>query len=434
MTNVGSQVANYDVLGGYIEGSCGKYTKTKNKTGHDDITQTKFWFEPQTVGARVFCVLSAWNDPDSMLGRLKLSGDVAAIKEFLADSSISAARWSLILQDGNLPGGFRVVSCWTNDGELTAGYVSLNREIRIDKCGIARRDVKDGAVTYTLSSGWDTESKYLDIWNNGLIDENDNSFYCSTHPNLGNQISPFFKFAHCEGNANRAIQRFDHAEGRKNIIDGRYSHVEGCDNISYGWNSHVEGFNNRNYNAYNHVEGELNVAYTGKAHVEGVGNAVGLSTDFPGAYEYITHVNGYNNRSVHSDSSMVTGNGNLLSGGSSNVVAGVRNTVVDTNTSIVGGNGIVVLSCNDVVASGQHLDVAGMNHSFVWSGKSVSQTDHTKWYGYAADSAGVRKAAFPGGSFCINPQNGINGFYIGNQSLSAIIGSAIEAALKAKGL
>ena len=116
------------------------------------------------------------------------------------------------------------------------------------------------------------------------------------------------------------------------------------------------------------------------------------------------------------------------------LLGGVGNTVVDTDTSIVGGDGIVVLSCNDVMASGRHLDVASMKHSFVWSGRYVDKDDHTKWYGYAADSAGVRKAAFPEGSFCVNPQNGINGFYIGNQSLSAIIGSAIEAALKAKGL
>lgn len=195
MTNVGSQVANYDILGGYIEGSCGKYTKAKNKTGYDDITRsgaavpglsTKYWFEPQTVGAKVYCILSAWNDPDTMLGRLKLSGDVAAVKEFLADSSISAARWSLLLQDGNYPGAFRVTSCWTNDDELTAGYVSLNREIKLDRCKIANRTEKDGVVTYTVKSGWDTESKYLDIWNNGLIDEDDNSFYCATHPDLGN--------------------------------------------------------------------------------------------------------------------------------------------------------------------------------------------------------------------------------------------------------
>lgn len=287
MTNVRSQVANYDVLGGYIEGSCGKYTKANNKFGNDDIDKsstaikgvpTKYWFEPQTVGAKVFCVLSAWNDADTTLGRLKLSGDVAAIKDFLTDLSASASRWSLILQDGNQPGNFRVTSCWTNDEELTAGYVALNREIRLDQCKIATRTEKDGAVTYTVNSGWDTESKYLEIWNNGLSDENDNSFYCSTHPELGNQVSPFFKFAHCEGNANRAIQRFDHAEGRKNIVDGRYAHVEGDENISYGWNSHVEGNLNRGYAAGCHIEGSHNVAYAKYAHVEGSRNTVGLST------------------------------------------------------------------------------------------------------------------------------------------------------------
>ena len=38
------------------------------------------------------------------------------------------------------------------------------------------------------------------------------------------------------------------------------------------------------------------------------------------------------------------------------------------------------------------------------------------------------------GCFAVNPKNGANGFYIGEQTLSAIISSAVEAALKTKGL
>lgn len=37
-------------------------------------------------------------------------------------------------------------------------------------------------------------------------------------------------------------------------------------------------------------------------------------------------------------------------------------------------------------------------------------------------------------SFCVNPSNGAKGFWIGTETLSAIIDNAIAAAFKAKGL
>ena len=146
-------------------------------------------------------------------------------------------------------------------------------------------------------------------------------------------------------------------------------------------------------------------------------------------------VTGYSNKVVSegaakSYDNLVYGSSETLSGSCKyDLLGGVGNTVVDTDTSIVGGDGIVVLSCNDVMASGRHLDVAGMTHSFVWSGRYADKDDHTKWYGYAADSAGVRKAAFPEGSFCVNPVGGAKGFYIGTQTLSAIISAAVKAGI-----
>jgi hypothetical protein len=162
-----------------------------------------------------------------------------------------------------------------------------------------------------------------------------------------------------------------------------------------------------------------------------------------GAYNKLQNANrsvvtGYNNKVVSEGDAktydnVVYGQNGTLSGNCKySLLGGINNTVVDTTTSMVGGDGIVVLSCNNVVAGGRHLDMAGMQHSFVWSGKWADAKDHAKWYGYAADDAGVRKAAFPAGSFCVNPQGGVNGFYIGTQTLSAIISSAIDAALKAK--
>ena len=250
---------------------------------------TKFWFEPQCVGAKVYCILSAWNDATDHLGQLKLSGDVSALKEFLADSAISASRWSLQLYSGNQPGNFRVTSCWTDDTDLSAGCVSLDRELRLDNCGIAKR-ISEGV--YELNTGWDSESAYMQVWDIGVLHGVQNSFYCPTHPTVGNQISPFFMFAHCEGNANRAIFSFDHVEGRKNITDGGISHAEGSENISYGWINHIEGYRNRCYSSHSHVEGFRNKVYAGGAHVEGSDNVVGLSSDQSIESNGVMHVAG----------------------------------------------------------------------------------------------------------------------------------------------
>lgn len=69
-----SKVKNFDFQGGYVEGSCGKYTREKNKSGSDDYMirdgnwkpdpakSTKYWFEPHCAGAKCFCILSAWNE------------------------------------------------------------------------------------------------------------------------------------------------------------------------------------------------------------------------------------------------------------------------------------------------------------------------------------------------------------------------------------
>ena len=61
---------------------------------------------------------------------------------------------------------------------------------------------------------------------------------------------------------------------------------------------------------------------------------------------------------------------------------------------------------------------ANVKRVFCWNGA-------TEAYGANVDGDGT---------FLVNPLKGVNGFYIGTQSLSAIISSAVEAALKAKGL
>lgn len=95
----------------------------------------------------------------------------------------------------NLPGAFTIYGV----GGPYPNLVLLNETIDLVAAGI-----QDAAGN--LINGFDRgEERYLEIWENGLADEDDNSFYCPTWPEAGNQVSPFMKWSHAEGNACRAI-------------------------------------------------------------------------------------------------------------------------------------------------------------------------------------------------------------------------------------
>ena len=75
------------------------------------------------------------------------------------------------------------------------------------------------------------------------------------------------------------------------------------------------------------------------------------------------------------------------------------------------------------IALGQSAVADGKN-CFVWSGNS----------GPVGRSRAYMNGKKIDGCFAVNPKNGTNGFYIGEQTLSTIISNAVDAALKAKGL
>lgn len=127
MCDSGDQVKSFNIRGGYLEGSCGKYTKAKGKMGREDSsTASKYWFEPMCVGAKCYCVLSAWNDEELNGGKgmLKLSGDISGIEELLANDESKECRWSLGLYNLNDVGIHIVIGIY--DAEDNIKYVRLD--------------------------------------------------------------------------------------------------------------------------------------------------------------------------------------------------------------------------------------------------------------------------------------------------------------------
>lgn len=200
MSDTSDQVKSFNIKGGYLEGNCGKYTKAKGKMGREDSsTASKYYYEPMCVGAKCYCVLSAWNDEELNDGKgmLKLSGDISGLEELLALPDSKDCRWSLGLYNMNNPGTYAVIG--THDAGDGVKLVKLGQTLDLQYAGII-----DAAGNFI--NGFDRgEERYLEIWENGLTDEDDNSFYCPTWPEAGNQVSPFMKYAHAEGVANRAV-------------------------------------------------------------------------------------------------------------------------------------------------------------------------------------------------------------------------------------
>ena len=178
-----------------------------------------------------------------------------------------------------------------------------------------------------------------------------------------------------------------------------WSHVEGVNNSIFGVNCcHVEGRGNRVDQVNNtHVEGQGNrVDQVDNTHVEGWNNVVS-----GGSWKDANHVGGSDNNVFYSKYSHVGGLQNIVSGGNATVVYGRGNQVSGDLNSVFGVG---------VKVSGQRNFVWNNNYSWNMPAASVDVTY----------DIGDRN-----GSFSVNPDGGINGFFIGNKSLYDCISTVV---------
>ena len=367
------KVFNFCSRGGVIEGGMGKYAV-------DSGTSVG-----ACVGALGYCCLSVWYDAEAEKTIIKLSGDISNLEKIYTNTD---AEWTLALISDNVS-QIKILSTYIAEGETSAGYVVLDKQV---------------ISSITVANLPKTEEDYIAIWTNFDIDEDDNILYCPRYPDAGNQKAPLFYSAHIEGCKTKAFQRCTHAEGRRTIADGRYSHAEGSDNVAYGVNAHVEGAGNIASGYISHAEGNYNKAIGLASHAENARNiangtgshAEGTSNTADGNY---SHVEGGNNNAV---GEMSHAQGRYCKSNGAKSFAAGENCTAQGNISIACGN--------KAIAQGKM--------SFVWNGTANA-------YGSKIANDGI---------FAVNPTNGTNGFYIGEQTLSTIIDAAVAAALKEKGL
>lgn len=231
---------------------------------------------------------------------------------------------------------------------------------------------------------------------------------------------------------NLASGSASHAEGARTVASGRASHASGVDakathNYSHSW-SGVPGSSSSAYNS--HAVGSWNINPDG-----------GLTNMWVGNTNMASHI---------------TSLALPLTGGV------IRGNLVITNTSdAVGGRFAhgkgAVASGAYATAEGENATASGM-YSYAW-GKNVTasgyggrvvgansqalqswstsaglnaEAAHERSYVWNANSAN-KYSSKGAGTWCINPDGGPNGVYIGQSNLTQIINAAVAAWMEANG-
>ena len=251
---------------------------------------------------------------------------------------------------------------------------------------------------------------------------------------------------HAEGYQASAYAMYSHAEGYQTKANGRESHAEGYLAVAVGVGSHAEGSHGYALSDYAHAEGVSCIASAVAAHTEGyqtsalnevAAHAEGAYTKAAGnsshAEGYITitqnrasHAEGYQTSAIaqasHAEGvqSEANGSGAHAEGGAvlntTSYKGGTASgpgshaegykTLASGHWSHAGGEQTSAVG-RCTFAIGDHAQALS-NDMFVWNGIRNSTYIPTN------NNASI-------GNFCINPKNGIAGFYIGTSSLANVL-------------
>lgn len=216
--------------------------------------------------------------------------------------------------------------------------------------------------------------------------------------------------AHAEGQSTIASNTASHAEGYDAEASGEYSHAEGWETSANGTASHAEGYQTSALTGYSHAEGQETLAYGQASHAEGYetsanfrAHAEGVSTI---AHGTASHAEG-STTEAHGQNSHAEGGATKAIGQNSH--AGGYQISVEGHAAFGHGQNINMLSADRAVAFGKNSTVTHVD-SFIWNGTTAN---------ISSDAVG---------QFKIVPQNGINGFYIGENNFVSCVIQAIESA------
>lgn len=202
------------------------------------------------------------------------------------------------------------------------------------------------------------------------LNDNKTSVTIGTRDHLM-QVGPY---SLANGEDTTAPGAYSHAEGKSTTASGAYSHAEGDSTKASGYISHAEGSSTTASGDYSHAEGTRADASGDYSHAEG---------DSTTASGYGAHAEGYLTTASggysHAEGAWTTANG----------------------ASSYAGGAKAVTRKDD-------------QNAFAWNGDG----DKTEPY-----------SSHGPGTFSINPKGGLDGFYIGEQTLTQVINAVIAERL-----
>ena len=317
--------------------------------------------------------------------------------DIVNDTQLSDLKWSIAFFDS------------------TAAQFGNLVEIQNDYDGIGNTKLKfNGALPWKNEYNTKTSSDYLN--------DDDNALYVVCFPEIGSKKCSYLNSQHIEGGSTKAIGKYSHAEGRDTLADGRYSHAEGTMTIAGGLAAHSEGQQNVAKGNYSHSEGRYTKTSNSAAHAEGLSSiasgeashAEGFSSVAEGKY---SHAEGgyFNTASDYRVGGYAVGQGSHAEGAQT-YAKGVYGHAEGYQTSAIGvrshsEGAFTEAQANTSHAAGIHSHAKHVQ-SWCWSGLS---TDINNMY----ESKGP-------GTFNINPQKGLSGFYIGSDNFAQCVLNAIS--------
>lgn len=295
------------------------------------------------------------------------------------------------------------------------------------------------------------------------------------------------KYAHVEGNLNVVNGLYAHAEGKNTAASGNQSHAEGFNTVASGAGSHAEGGNGTSKGgtatgggshaegisslasgAGSHAEGWSTYATSYAAHVEGNATSADVrGAHAEGGFGYDKSISSYNSTGQATKSTVINIPYNGAFAHKMAAHAEGAGTHAEGIASHAEGCGSYIkANCHGAHAEGGevkstiHREYDSFGRlSAQWSEyECINQTSAmnvaahaeglaTQAIGKASHAAGISAVAAnncsyvwngisstnynPGkgdGTFCINPVDSTNGFYIGSQNLCSIISGEIDSA------
>ena len=267
----------------------------------------------------------------------------------------------------------------------------------------------------------------------------------------GNNVTASGRYSHAEGSDTKALGDYSHAEGSATTASGDYCHAEGHRTTTSGDFSHAEGF-------YTHTKKQDSYAFAwngdntradpyeshglGTFNVNPVGGAGGF---YVGEQTLASVISGAVSDKADKATTLagygITDAVPLVedsSGKKTSVTIGIHKGRVGIH-SLANGN--------NVTASGYHSHAEGYNTASPGSyshaeGRETtasgdyshtegfrSQTKVNDNFAYSWNGDGTRTEpsfSHGEGTFNVNPADGLGGFWIGEQTLEAIINAAVK--------